>query len=278
MGTCVIIFLAGPKLQYAITSSSNNGKQSIALEIDPIIPRLLFGRDIDIGTSEDTAASAEHFNIISSIINCLKLKDYTDYDSLPNSLQRQFVLPQRFKRYVSSTQTTTGAERTVTIIPGYFRSITELSSLISDRRGQLAASMQGSRLLMQQFQIAAILVGIITTILVGVKSGAKHPRVLDILAIISAAIGTGIASLIAFYNPREEYIRTARAISQLSQLQAEISFLLGSEKACDAAEPNNAKQVSDWFGRFSNITTASENFGSTEAKEEPTTNPPLKNQ
>jgi len=122
---------------------------------------------------------------------------------------------------------------------------------------------------MQQLQIAAILFGILTTILVGIKSGARNPRLLDVLAIISAAVGTGIASLIAFYNPREEYIRTARAISQLSQLQNEVSFIIGSEKACDPSNETNAKLVVDWFGKFSAISTASENFGGTETKQEP---------
>jgi hypothetical protein len=108
---------------------------------------------------------------------------------------------------------------------------------------------------------------------VGIKSGATHPRTLDVLAIISAAVGTGIASLIAFYNPREEYLRTARAISQLSQLQTEISFLIGSEKACEPSNENNSKLVVDWFGRLSAISTASENFGGTETKQEPEKKP-----
>jgi hypothetical protein len=66
---------------------------------------------------------------------------------------------------------------------------------------------------MQGFQIAAIIIGIITTILVGVKSGAKNPRLLDVLAIISAAIGTGV-------------------------------------KACDLT-PDNTKTVFDWYKQLS---------------------------
>jgi hypothetical protein len=222
-------------------------------------------------TSEDAAASAEHWNIIRSIINCLNIPQFPDYDSLPTTIKKQFVLPQRISTFQSwqdsgKRNSTSGFDDTYKV-PGYLRSITELSSLISDRRGQLATSMEYSRRLMQQFQVTAILVGIVTTILVVIKTGAAHPRLLDVLAIISAAVGTEIASLIAFYNPREEYIRTALAISQLSQLQTEISFALGNEKSCTIS-PDNSKTLSDWYTRLSSISTTSENFGEIETKPE----------
>jgi hypothetical protein len=113
---------------------------------------------------------------------------------------------------------------------------------------------------MQWLQVLTVTVGAITTILVGIKAHARSPRRIDIAAVVFAAVGTAIASMTAFYNPREEYVRIGRAMSQLSQLQIEMSFALpdmcGDEKKID-----NTKRIREWYGKFASITNASDSFG-----------------
>jgi hypothetical protein len=211
-----------------------------------------------LANPQDGAASAEHTNIIVSIMTCMKMPTF---QHLSKTVKAQFVFPRRFlpPDWLMDDAEDDSAKTPAQAVDGYYRSITELSSLISDLRGELAANLRSSSLMLQWLQIASIITGMITTILVGVKSGASNARRLDVLAIIFAAIGTGVSSITAFYNPKDEYLRNGRAIAQLSQLHTEVSFRLGSGDACLAPSDNQSKQtLSNWYGKLATISSTLE--------------------
>jgi len=67
------MLVVGVRIGYRESVESGGDRRSFSFEFDPSISRLFRSDIFGSNTSEDAAASAEHWNIVSSIISCLKL-------------------------------------------------------------------------------------------------------------------------------------------------------------------------------------------------------------
>src|SRR5271170_8000692 len=90
---CIIVLLIGFRYDHGIDLDIRDDRGTTRshwrVTFEPNIRYFFTGQYFDLPsttTSEDAAAITEHMNIISSIITCMKLSNYTDYASLPAAL------------------------------------------------------------------------------------------------------------------------------------------------------------------------------------------------
>jgi hypothetical protein len=145
----------------------------------------------------------------------------------------------------------------------YQLNIILLSDAIERARMQTAESAASNRSRMELYQWVLIGIGAITTILISIKSilpaSARGFVTVGILAIIFSAFGTACSSIVSFYGPSEAFARSDRALGQLRQLHADLSFAVAnSTDLCtptkDEADPR-AKIIKDFSTRFGEIVT-----------------------
>lgn len=118
-------------------------------------------------------------------------------------------------------------------------SIAALNYAVADERLQSIRSAEESGRRASVFQIMIIAIGVLTTMVVSLRTMENliSPDVMrgfSIAAILLSALGTGAASLNAFYAPRESSVRQVRSLVQLKQLHQELYVYLSAER-CDTS-------------------------------------------
>ena len=108
-----------------------------------------------------------------------------------------------------------------------FDKIRPIGNTIFYQRVDMAREIEESLTVLEIATIAGILIGLGTTIFAGLRgddSGVSGDwkNAVRVLAIVFPALGAAVAAVAAVYVPREQFIRTSQALTNLQQLHAEV--------------------------------------------------------
>jgi|SRR5262245_14931004 len=110
--------------------------------------------------------------------------------------------------------------------PSYLLAVLTLSNDIARSRVEIANQSVRDYVAMQVFQWALVIVGAITTVLIGIKSTStvrSHAYLaIGIAAIIASSLGTALATLNSFYTPRLTYQRSSHTLASLRSLHVKL--------------------------------------------------------
>jgi hypothetical protein len=153
------------------------------------------------------------------------------------------------------------------------RSSVYLSNAIVRARVDTAIAVYDNYMRMNSYQIAIIVLGAITTILISIKamsSDNKPPYfIIGILAIVFSSIGTATSALNTFHGHRESYSRNQRSLATLRQIHHELAIMMSSEANpdnCHQMTEDNNKRIKDWSTRLTAILNNAEAAGQGEGK------------
>jgi hypothetical protein len=104
-----------------------------------------------------------------------------------------------------------------------------LGSALYWERLTAAGRIEDSSARLRLLTWAGILIGLITTVLVGLRASTLAdgkgfwPSTITVLAIAFPAIGTAVAAMLAFESPREEIARSAQQLAALRRVHTQIA-------------------------------------------------------
>ncbi|MGG7607814.1 hypothetical protein [Massilia sp. BKSP1R2A-1] len=119
-------------------------------------------------------------------------------------------------------------ERAIAVHPLYIR-VARLSHSLLDRRISLDGKLSGAYTVAQVGTFLTILIGLLTTVFVGLSStevGKQLNRVglgIRLSALALPALGTAVAAVIAFYDPNGNLARQSQVAAGLQQLHSQLS-------------------------------------------------------
>lgn len=165
--------------------------------------------------------------------------------------------------------------------------VVQLSDSMLTQRTELSRKTNDAYIYLQYVQWLTILIGLLTTVVVSVSStelfGKSDTRLgmgLRFLAIFLPAFGTAVAAINSFYNPRDDWNRTANALANISQLHGQIAVGIWSLECADkddAARKEFLGKLVEWTKRYNDIFTIADsgqlpNKQDTGTRTTPTTN------
>jgi hypothetical protein len=148
-------------------------------------------------------------------------------------------------------------------VPRPYIRIAQLSSEILHRRIAIDDRVSKAYALAQIGALTAILIGLLTTVLVALSSsdfGKQQTRTaltIRIGALVSPALGTAAAAVIAFYDPNGTLARQSQVAAGLQQLHAQISNAVWSltpiAKPEDPVPSDFAARLDAWTQRYQEL-------------------------
>jgi len=203
-------------------------------------------------------ARADHQAIVFAVVPCLQLATLSDQ---PGPLSNELllaVLPSGEKhppRTVNQDTSYTPLKMT-----SFHRAAIYLSHAVARARVEAMGSAHDSYSRMQYFQIATVIIGAITTILISIKStsidNTRLSLLIGILAIIFSSVGTATSALNSFYSPREGYIKNQKSLSVLRKLHMDIATTVSSQAesdTCTRMTEDNSKKVKEWSKQLGDL-------------------------
>lgn len=142
--------------------------------------------------------------------------------------------------------------------PPAVQDIQELGRALYWERQAAAGRIEESYATLQLLTWASVLIGLITTVLVGLRGSTLAEgngfwaRCITVFAIAFPAIGTAVAAVAAFYSPREELARSSQQLAGLRQVHAQIAMEVRAIPCTDhhAALEAVAQRYPDWLRRW----------------------------
>lgn len=157
---------------------------------------------------------------------------------------------------VSQNERDKRQDKQVFISPIYMR-LAILSEMLSNRRIALDRNLSGSYTVAQVGAFLSILIGLLTTVLVGLNStdiGKQQNRIgltIRVSALALPALGTAVAALIAFYDPNGNLARQSQVSAGLQQLHSQVSMVVW-KTTCDKPE-DIATKLDTWTQRMGDL-------------------------
>jgi hypothetical protein len=138
--------------------------------------------------------------------------------------------------------------------------LVQLSKSISEDRLNLISKVWSWHIFGSILTISSIIVGMITTILVSVSSTqfGRNPGntqgLIRFAAVLFPAVGTAVAGISGFYNPKAELIQTARTLASETQLHDQIALVVsGSPCLQTDSDVSLSKSIDGWTNRWFEI-------------------------
>jgi hypothetical protein len=146
-------------------------------------------------------------------------------------------------------------------------SVVQLSNAMQNQRVELIRKANDSYLQLQYIQWLTILIGLVTTVVVSISTTELFGKVdtplgkgLRFLAIFLPALGTAVAAVNAFYNPRDDWNKAANTLANLTQLHGQMSvgiWALDCPTDETSRKPVVAK-LEEWTKRYNDVITIAE--------------------
>jgi len=203
-------------------------------------------------------ARADHQAVVFAIVPCLHLDTSAGQPGvLSGAPILDVMLADDRQRPLTANQDTASTTLKMT---SFHRAALYLSNAVARARIETMGSAHDSYSRMQYFQIATVILGAVTTILISIKStsidNTRLSLLIGILAIIFSSVGTATSALNSFYSPREGYIRNQKSLSVLKKLHMEIATTVSSQAefdTCTAMTEENSKKVKEWSARLGGL-------------------------
>jgi len=203
-------------------------------------------------------ARADHQAIVFAVVPCLQMATLSDQPGPLSSELLLAVLPTgENQRPLTVNQDTSHMPLKMT---SFHRAAIYLSHAVARARVEAMGSAHDSYSRMQYFQIATVIIGAITTILISIKStsidNTRLSLLIGILAIIFSSVGTATSALNSFYSPREGYIKNQKSVSILRKLHMDIATTVSSQAesdTCTRMTEDNSKKVKEWSKQLGDL-------------------------
>ena len=155
----------------------------------------------------------------------------------------------------------------------------QLSNSMLNQQLELGRKASDSYLQLQYIQWFIIFIGLVTTVVVSVSSTELFGKVdtprgkwLRFLAIFLPALGTAVAAINAFYNPRDDWNKAANTLANLAQLHGQMAVGIWSVE-CPSGDEKGRKPLVDkleeWTKRYNDINTIAESSPSSTKQDQP---------
>jgi hypothetical protein len=203
-------------------------------------------------------ARADHQAIVFAVVPCLQLATLSGQPG-PLSSELLLTVPPtgEYQRHLTVNQDTSYTTLKMT---SFHRAAIYLSHAVARARVEAMGSAYDSYSRMQYFQIATVIIGAITTILISIKStsidNTRLSLLIGILAIIFSSVGTATSALNSFYSPREGYIKNQKSLSVLRKLHMDIATTVSSQAesdTCTRMTEDNSKKVKEWSKQLGDL-------------------------
>jgi len=133
---------------------------------------------------------------------------------------------------------------------------------MTNQRIDLVRNANSSYSQLQYLQWLTILLGLVTTVVVSVSSAQTFgdSKGLRFTAILLPALGTAVAALSAFYNPRDDWNKSANTLANLAQLHGQISsgiWLMDCPIDVNKGKVL-AQKLDEWTKRYTDVVAIAE--------------------
>jgi hypothetical protein len=206
------------------------------------------------------AVEIAHNSIKTWVLQCVGANSIRD---LPENLQSYFRDRYGYATYYGDTSRKTVA-KTPTVQE---MSIVQLSNAMLNQRVELARKANDSYSWLQYIQWLTILIGLVTTVVVSISTTELFGKVdtplgkgLRFLAIFLPALGTAVAAINAFYNPRDDWNKASNTLANLTQLHGQMSVGIWALEcpADDAKRKDVVAKLEEWTKRYNDVITIAE--------------------
>jgi hypothetical protein len=244
-------------------------------------------------TEQWSAGKTAHDSIKTWVLHCIKANSVRE---LPENLQTIFSADEITFFPISSLMNVVRSitdnekgiienKRKIPIVQEM--NAVQLSYAMRNQRIEIGRKTNESNLELQYIQWITILIGLVTTVVVSVSSTELFGKVdtplgrgLRFLAIFLPALGTAVAAINAFYNPRDDWNKAANALANLAQLHGQMSIGIWSVKCPDAQDEDSKKpliaKLDEWTKRYNDIVTIAESNPGSNKQEQPVARTPPK--
>jgi hypothetical protein len=203
------------------------------------------------------AVEIAHNSIKTWVLQCVGANSIRD---LPENLRSYFRDRSTYAVYYGDTSRTTVA-KTPTVQE---MSIVQLSNAMLNQRVELVQKANDSY---SWLQWLTILIGLVTTVVVSIsttelfgKSDTRLGKGLRLLAILLPALGTAVAALNAFYNPRDDWNKASNTLANLTQLHGQMSVGIWALDCPidDTKRKGVLAKLEEWTKRYNDVITIAE--------------------
>ena len=129
---------------------------------------------------------------------------------------------------------------------------------------------------LQYIQWLTILIGLVTTVVVSVSSTdlfgdgkTSLGKGLKFFAIFLPALGTAVAAVNAFYNPRDDWNKAANTMANVAQLHGQVSVGIWELDCPKDDKSPLVKQLQEWTKRYNDVITVADSTPGGANKDKP---------
>lgn len=204
---------------------------------------------------ENREAWTDHRTVVNWIAQCVGVHAP---ENLPEAKRIAMETPYR-TFFVGPEETPTGNFTT------QHYAVHGLSSALFLERTNGAERANQAFKSLERIQVATILIGLITTVLISLSSTdllwESLKSAVKILAIVFPAVGTALAALNAFYDPKNDLIRYGRNADAARQIHRQLA--LGVWELSCTSDPKSAEwqanklQIDQWITTHKSLLTPS---------------------
>jgi hypothetical protein len=219
--------------------------------------------DVFMAQVENREAWYDHRAIATWVAFCLGVHSP---ENLPESLRWSLEPPGRvFSRWTEEQPT---AELT-----SQHRAVMNLSNALYMERIDSVERLGSVSQSLEKFQVSAIIIGLLTTVFISLSSTdiikdtnttlSTIKMTVKIFAIVLPAIGTAVAALNTFYDPKSDQIRYSRMSDSAGLLHRQIAlgvanlFCVKADGNQSAEWGKNASQIDAWINAHKTLTAPS---------------------
>lgn len=226
---------------------------------------------------QSSAARTAHDSIRTWVLQCIGANSIRD---LPDNLQSLFSANAGIT-FFSLMQSPKDAPKKNPVLQEI--NAVQLSNSMFSQRIELGGKTSELYLELQYIQWLTILIGLVTTVVVSVSSTKLFGEIetplgtgLRFLAIFLPALGTAVAAINAFYNPRDDWNKAANTLANLAQLHGQMAVGIWSIK-CPGEDENSrlplALKLDEWIKRYNDIVTIADSNPGSSKQEQPRPQP-----
>lgn len=208
-----------------------------------------------------SSAQSAHRSVVAWGLQCV---DANSSDDLPTNVRAAYYDTGHSFFPVLSFNRPANAQAKPLKRPPHLNEINavQLSNMILIQRTDLSRKANEAYSYLQYLQWLAIILGLVTTVVVSIsttellgKSDSPLGVKLRFFAIFLPALGTAVAAINAFYNPRDEWTRTASTLANIGQLHGQIAIGVWSIECADDATKQKrlSDKLEEWTKRYADV-------------------------
>lgn len=222
------------------------------------VQALLPSKSYQFSINDSSIGSSSHSSIANWVLRCVGA---SAVNQVPANFRPIFQDPSPFLVLEDVDTSKLSQPRSLNVSE---ISLVQLSYSILSQRMALSNKATDSYLNLEYVQALTILIGLITTVVVSVSSTELFGKAdtvwgkgLKFMAIFLPALGTAVAAINAFYNPRDDWNRASNTLANMAQLHSQMAVGIWAVDCIKDNDADSLKKVGDkvaeWTKRYGDI-------------------------